>query len=395
MNIAGPTQVNPGAPIWRLAFRAGFLCAAIFAVLAMTRWLLWMFDPSAWDASISPHWWHAHEMIFGFAMPVVAGFLLSAVATWTGLPGTTGNRLKVLFGLWFTARIALWLFPGALLIAWGAEMLFLLLLMTELGTRVWAKKQWRNILFLPVLLALAALSSGSYLYSDNTVISTRVHYGALWMISVLVVIVGGRVIPLFTGNKLGIKITPLPAWLDYTAIGSTALIGLLMVAPDTQQFKTTLQVLCCISLAVHGYRLAHWQGWKTLQVPLLWSMHLSYLCIPLALLGLLLAGENPVVTKNIMHWLGVGTVGGMTLTMMSRVSLGHTGRPMNTPSGMALAFALVLLAAAIRSLTPLFAPELTLWAWRVSAAAWIIAFAIFSYRYFPILSAPRVDGKPG
>ena len=395
MNIDEPRLQESVAPLWRLAFRAGFLFAAVFAVLAMSRWLLWMLNPAAWDAGLSPHWWHAHEMIFGFAMPVVAGFLLSAVATWTGLPGTSGTPLKILFSLWLLARTTLWLLPSFVLLAWAAEMLFIALLMFELGKRVWARRQWRNMLFLPVLLALATLSSISYYSADNTLLSTRLHYGALWMITVLVVIVGGRVIPLFTAKPLNLTITPLPRWFEYTAIGSIALIGLTMAIWPSQQIKPWLQLLCTAGFIIHLYRLGHWQGWKTFRVPLLWSMHLSYLCIPLALLGLAIAGDNPLLTKNIMHLLAIATVGGMVLSMMSRVSLGHTGRPLQVPPGMAWAFALVLLAAIVRALVPLIAPATTLLAWRLSAVLWIIAFAVFAYRYLPILSRPRADGKPG
>jgi uncharacterized protein involved in response to NO len=382
-------------PLWRLAFRPGFLFAAVFAVLAMLRWLLWMSSPGTWSIGPSPHWWHAHEMIFGFAMPVVAGFLLSAVATWTGLPGTTGLPLKILFGLWLLARIILWLLPSASSLAWAAEMAFIGLLMFELGKRVWARRQWRNMLFLPVLLALAVLSSFSYYAAENSLLSTRLHYGALWMMAVLVVIVGGRIIPLFTAKPLGLKINPLPAWFEYTAPASIALVGLITAAWPLQLSGPWLRLLCLVGFVIHLVRLAHWQGWKTRSIPLLWSMHLSYLCIPLSLLGLALAGENPLAVKNIMHLLAIGTVGGMILSMMSRVSLGHTGRPLQVPDGIAPAFALVLLAALIRAFTPMIDPTLSQWAWRVSAVLWIVAFSLFAYRYLPILSKPRADGKPG
>ena len=395
MEISEPALRDSPAPLWRLAFRAGFLCAAIFAVLAMLRWLGWMINPALWDSQVSPFWWHAHEMVFGFAMPVVAGFLLSAVATWTGLPGTTGATLKILFGLWLIARVILWLLPAAATLAWVAEMLFLSLLIFELGTRVWSKRQWRNMLFLPVLLALATLSTISYYSAENPQLSTRLHYGALWMITVLVVIVGGRVIPLFTANGLGLKIKPLPGWFEYLAIGSAALVGLTMALWPQSQIKPWWQWLCLAGFAIHLYRLQHWQGHRTRKVALLWSMHLSYACIPVSLLGLAVVGDDPWAIKNIMHLLAIGTVGGMILSMMSRVSLGHTGRPLNAPAGIAWAFVLVLLAAVIRAITPLIAPELSVWAWRLSGALWVIAFAIFSYRYFPILSRPRVDGKAG
>lgn len=386
---------RPTAALWQLAFRCGFLAAAGFGVLAMARWLGWMYWPQTWQADIPPAWWHAHEMIFGFALPVVAGFLLTAVATWTSLPGTRGRRLQLLFGLWLAARLVLWLAPQWRPLAWLAEMLFIGLTGFELGKRVWARRQWRNMLFLPVLLALMLLDSCSYLVLDEPIAATRLHYGAVWMITVFIVIVGGRVTPLFTGNRLGLRIDPLPDWFEYLAIGSVLLVGLVVALWPPGQTASWLPALCLATGALHLYRLGRWQGWKTFRVPLLWSMHLSYLCIPLALFGLALAGDDPVANKNVVHLLAVGAIGGMILAMMSRVSLGHTGRPLQVPAYLALAFALVLLAAVIRALLPLVATGLTLLSWRISALLWIAAFGIFLYRYLPVLTRPRADGKPG
>ena len=383
------------APFWRLAFRPGFLLAGAFAVLAMARWLHWMWQPQSWDFSVFPGWWHGHEMVFGFAMPVVAGFLLSAVATWTGIPGTTGWRLKLLFGFWLVARLVLWLQPQQMLVAWLAEMLFIGLLAWELTRRVWAVQQWRNMLFTPVLLVLAALSSASYWSADDPALSVRLHYGAVWMITVLVVIIGGRVTPLFTGNRLGLKISPLPLWFESLAIGSTVLIALAMVFSPLQSSNTALLLLCIAGGIIHSVRLAHWQGWKTRGVPLLWSMHLSYLCIPLAMFGLAAAGGDPGASKNMIHLLAIGAIGGMILTMMSRVSLGHTGRPLEVPRYLSVAFAMIFVAAIVRALLPLLDIALTLWAWRLSALLWIVAFSMFLVRYAPVLTQPRVDNKPG
>jgi uncharacterized protein involved in response to NO len=392
--IEEPATTNP-APLWRLAFRAGFLFAGAFAVLGMARWLYWMWWPQHWDFTVLPIWWHAHEMVFGFAMPVVAGFLLSAVATWTGLPGTTGWRLQLLFGLWLVARIVLWLLPEWLALAWLAEMLFIGLLMYELTMRVWAVRQWRNMLFPPVLFMLALLSSASYWSAQDPLQSERIHYGAVWMVTVLVVIIGGRVIPLFTGNRLGLKIAPLPSWFDYLAIGITALIGIVTALWTWQQTNPWLTLLCTTGFIIHCVRLTHWQGWKTTREPLLWSMHLSYLCIPLAMLGLAIAAGDGGASKNLIHLLAIGTIGGMILAMMSRVSLGHTGRPLQVPTYIAMAFGLVFAAAILRAFLPLVDVVLALWAWRLSATLWIVAFALFLIRYIPILLKPRVDGKTG
>jgi uncharacterized protein involved in response to NO len=395
MKHTAPGDGSQPAPLWRLAFRPGFLLAGAFAVLAMARWLHWMWQPQGWDFTVFPGWWHAHEMVFGFAMPVVAGFLLSAVATWTGIPGTTGWRLKLLFGLWLVARAALWLQPQYLAVAWLAEMLFIGLLTWELSRRVWAVKQRRNMLFTPVLLGLAALNCASYWSADDPGLSVRLHYGAVWMITVLVVIIGGRVTPLFTGNRLGLKIPPLPPWFEALAIGSTVLIALVMAGSPLTASHPAVALLYIAGGVIHSVRLARWQGWKTAGVPLLWSMHLSYLCIPLAMFGLAAAGGDPAASKNMVHLLAIGAIGGMILAMMSRVSLGHTGRPLEVPRYLSVAFALLFVAAIVRAAVPVLDVALTLWAWRVSAVLWIVAFSLFLVRYVPVLTQPRVDNKPG
>jgi uncharacterized protein involved in response to NO len=389
---SGPPKIPA---LWQLAFRAGFLAAAIFAVLAMGRWFYYLLFLEIWPGSMSPNWWHAHEMIFGFAMPVIAGFLLTAVATWTNLPGTRGWRLQLLFGLWLAARLVLWLAPQWVVLAWLAEMLFISFIATELGQRVWARRQWHNMLFLPVLLILMLLDSASYLCIERPEMSTQLHYGAVWMITVFIVIIGGRVIPLFTANRLGLKIAPLPAWLEYLAIGSVIVIGLVTAFVAQEEPTGWLVALCLATGVLHLYRLGHWQGWKTAGEPLLWSMHLSYACIPLALLGMALAGTDPIAGKNVIHLLAIGAIGGMIIAMMSRVSLGHTGRPLDVPRYLALAFALIFLAAMTRAALPIVAASLTQLSWRLSAALWVIAFSLFLYRYFPLLTRPRVDGKPG
>jgi len=394
MQIKEPATAHT-VPVWRLAFRAGFLLAGAFAVLGMTRWLYWMWWPQNWDFTVLPVWWHAHEMVFGFALPVVAGFLLTAVAAWTGVPETSGGRLKILFGLWLIARVVLWFLPEWLPLAWLAEMLFIALLMYELTTRVRAVRQWRNMLFTPVLFILALLSSASYWSAQNPLLSERIHYSAVWMITVLVVIIGGRVIPMFTGNRIGQKIAPLPNWLDYLAIGITALIGILTMLWPWQQSILWLTLLCTAGFIIHCARLTHWQGWKTTGIRLLWSMHVSYLCIPLAMLGLAIAAGDPAATKNLIHLLAIGTIGGMILAMMSRVSLGHTGRPLEVPTYIAVAFGLVFAAAIVRAFLPLLDVVYTLWAWRISAVLWIVAFTLFLVRYAPMLLQRRVDGKPG
>ena len=395
MRISEPPAGSDTAPLWRLAFRAGFIAAATFGVAAMVRWLLWMRSPDSWTGAIPPHWWHGHEMIFGFTLPVVAGFLLTAVATWTGIAGTRGVRLQLLFGLWLLARLLLWLTPDLHWLAWLAELAFLVGVGLELTRRVAARRQWRNLLFTPVLLLLALLDLASHANIAGGQASTQLHYASIWMVTVLVVIIGGRVTPLFTGNRLGISIPPLPLMFESLVIGSTVLMGLLAVLLPPGQPRPWLQLLYLATAGLHLYRLLRWRGWLTLREPLLWSMHLSYLCIPLGLLALALAGGDPIAQKNAMHLLGIGTIGGMILAMMSRVSLGHTGRPLVVPAYLAVAFATVLAAALLRAILPTVAVTLTAPAWQLSALLWIVAYSAFLWHYLPILTRPRVDDKPG
>ena len=171
-------------------------------------------------------------------------------------------------------------------------------------------------------------------------------------------------------------------------------IVLLSVSGQLLQDLTWLRVLLLVTAMLHLLRLYRWRGWTGLGVPLLWSLHLSYLFLPLGLLGLALAIPDPVASKQLMHLLGIGAVAGMILAMMARVSLGHTGRPLEATLMISTAFALLATGALLRSLLPLLWPAQTLWGWRLSALCWIAAFAIFLWRYTPILLAARREAAP-
>jgi uncharacterized protein involved in response to NO len=156
-----------------------------------------------------------------------------------------------------------------------------------------------------------------------------------------------------------------------------------------------MTALLTAGFVIHCARLTHWQGWKTTRIPLLWSMHISYLCIPLAMLALALTAGHMGATKNVIHLLAIGTIGGMILAMMSRVALGHTGRPLEVPPYIAAAFGLIFVAAVLRAFLPMVDVVYTLWAWRLSALLWLVAFALFLIRYVPVLLQRRADGKSG
>lgn len=388
---------SPGAiALWQLAFRPGFLAAALCAVLTMIAWLLVLEGGLTWTQDFTAAWWHAHEMLFGFAMPVVVGFTLTAVATWTGVAGTTGLRLKLLFGCWLGARIALLLPIGHnLMLASVFDSLFMLGATWELGRRVWAVRQSRNYAFVPILLLFTALNLLSYNRADAPLASTDIHYAVLWLFLLLIAFVGGRVIPFFTSRRLGFEQPVIVPWLDYGAITLLLAIVLLAASGELLRDQAWLRGLLLFTAAMHLARLYRWRGWLGLGVPLLWSLHLSYLFIPLGLLGLAGLIPDPVAAQQLMHLLGIGVVGGIILAMITRVSLGHTGRPLEVGGAMSACFVLLAAAALARGVVPLLWPALSLWGWRLSALCWIAAFGVFLWYYTPILLRPRPDAKSG
>jgi uncharacterized protein involved in response to NO len=383
-------------PLWQLAFRPGFAAAALCAVLAMSVWLLLLEGKMGWQHPYTRAWWHAHEMLFGFAMPVVVGFLLTAVATWTGVAGTCGLRLKVLFGCWLVGRLALLLpVSPALLVAAAADSLFMIGVTWEVGRRVWSVRQTRNYAFVPILGLFTTLNLMSYSQADAPLASTDIHYGVLWLFLLLIAFVGGRVIPFFTARRLGFEQPATLPWLDYGAVALLLVIVLLSVSGQLLQDRVWLRALLLVTATLHLLRLYRWQGWRGLGEPLLWSLHLSYLFIPMGLLGLALLIPDPFASRQIMHLLGIGAVAGMILAMITRVTLGHTGRPLKVGTLVSASFALLATGALVRSLIPLLWPALTLWSWRLSALCWIAAFGIFLWRHLPLLLSARPDGKPG
>jgi uncharacterized protein involved in response to NO len=211
----------------------------------------------------------------------------------------------------------------------------------------------------------------------------------------LVALLGGRVIPMFTANGTKTqKVLPIK-WLELTSLSSLFAVFVFVVAGLTE-FTFALGVLCLISAALHFYRNLRWRLWQTLAVPLVWALHLSMMFLPI---GLLLMGLHFVFGivsfSAAIHSLTAGTIAGMILAMTSRVSLGHTGRLLAVPSVMVLAFAAIACAAIVRSIFVVILPQFTSQLWLLSGILWCIAFGIFVWIYLPILSQPRIDGRPG
>ncbi|MBF3042630.1 short-chain dehydrogenase [Pseudomonas aeruginosa] len=278
-------------PIWRLGFRPFFLGGALFAVLAIALWLaalagLW----SGWQPVGGWLAWHRHEMLFGFGVAIIAGFLLTAVQTWTGVPGLQGKPLALLAGLWLAARLA-WLFDAPLALLLVLQLSFLPLLAWAIGRSLWRVRQKRNypVVGLLLLLTLADALVLLGLFEGNDDWQRRASIAALWLIAGMMNLIGGRVIPFFTQRGLGRQQqVPAIAWLDNGILLGCVLVALLTAAGVTTQPTPWLAGLFAALGGAQLWRLWRWRDRGIWQVPLLWSLHLAYFWIAVAPLGMAL-----------------------------------------------------------------------------------------------------------
>lgn len=384
-------------------FRIFFLAACLFAVTSMAIWegflaLQTFADASALPPAIAPHLWHAHEMIFGYGGAVLAGFFLTAVPNWTGGKSAPERFIALVFALWLLGRLGLWFSAGLppVLVA-AADLAFLPALGLKIAAQLLARPKPQQMIF---LLALSLLWVSNLmchlewlgLLRDGVAPGLRA--GLLTLVA-MIAILGGRVTPGFTRNAMVAAgrengLPQNPAWLAYgttapaLALPAAHLLGL----PDP-----VLGALALIAGAAALLRVALWQGYWTLSRPILWTLHLSYALTGLGLIALGLAGLSIGSELAALHLLGVGAVGGMTLSVLSRASLGHSGRPLHAPPALAAAYGLLPLATLARFI----ASALPAWhgaASLTAGALWLAAFTLALTALWPALLLPRPPRKP-
>ena len=395
LSIDDPKQrptITGWAP-FSLGFRPFFLAAGLYAVLMMALWLL-VLRGSLHIGSLSPLVWHGHEMLFGFAVAVIAGFLLTAAQNWTGIRTPSGPPLAALFLLWLAGRLS-FLIPGlpAGLVAL-IDMAFLPVLALTLAWPIMKAKQLSNAPFPILLLALTVANALVHLDGLGWTSGTAkpgLHLAA-YVVVTIIVVMGGRVIPSFTDNKLR---TRARRWKTIEWLAPVATISALLavlIAPDS----LVTALLAALAAGVHFTRLAGWYTHKFWSEPLLWILHLGYAWIALgfALLALSAAGIDAAASSSL-HAFTAGGIGALTIGMMARVSLGHTGRMLEPSPVMTWAFVAINLAALIRVVVPLFFPAAYSQGMTVAGLMWMLAFGLFAAIYTPILLRSRVDGKPG
>ncbi len=381
-----------GWPVLRLGFRPFYIGGALLAALIVPLWVAMFLGWSTFTPAVAPLLWHAHEMLFGFAVAIIVGFLLTAVKAWTGLATPRGAALAGLAALWLAARIAALTGPYA----WYAvlDIALLPLVAVVLIRLILISKNNRNLL-LGLILSLLALANLAFHLAVIGVLAVPPMtplFAGLALIVMIETVIAGRVIPAFTMSATpGLKLVAT-AWVERGTLAFTALALALWVFLPANLLSA---IVLAVAAALHVKR---WLGWRSMLAkgrPILWVLHVAYAWIPLGLALLAMAQMGWLNTSAGVHALGVGATGGLIIGMLTRTARGHTGRPLSVSGAEVTAYILVFTAAILRAFVLLAAPQWLAASLVVAGAAWAVAFVIYLWIYTPWLVQTRADGKDG
>ena len=378
-------------PVLRGGFRPFFMLAAAWAAFAVLAWLCTFLYGVPLRSAFAPLAWHRHEMLFGFAGAAIAGFLLTAIPNWTGRLPIAGLPLAALAGLWVAARAAVW-FSGTvgLLPAALSDVGFFLLFAFVAGREVLAAKN-RNVPVVGMVLLFALVDAWDYAAAAGWVGDEAApSHAAIAVIVVLISVVGGRIIPSFTRNwmaKRGFS-SGLPGQPDRFDLAAIALTALALIGWIVLPYAMWVAGALVAAGAVQAVRLARWRGWRTWRDPLVLVLHAGYAWIPagLLLLGASSAGAG-VPASAAIHALTAGAIATMILAVMTRASLGHTGRELRANAATTSLYACISLGAVLRVVTGLGLIDYRTGI-AASGALWALAFVIFAVAYAPALLLP-------
>lgn len=377
--------------LWNLGFRPFYLLASVFAALAVGVWVL-QYSGALGAAPVRGPAWHAHEMLFGYTMAVVAGFLFTAVRNWTGRPTPSGGALAAIVLLWVAGRV-LMLTPYALA-AGVVNALFPLAVAIGIGIPLFASHNRRNYFFVALLAGMTAAVLLFHLaalgFADWPArASLRV---GLDLVLFIVAVVAGRVIPMFTNNGVPGAGASRRAWLETASLASL----LAVLALDAVLVEGAwIAVAAVVAAALNAARLWLWRPWRTLGAPLVWVLHAAYAWIPIHLMLRAMAEVGWIASPPATHALTIGVIGGMTIGMMTRTARGHSGLTLEAGPAEVAAYSLVQLAAVVRVVGAIALPSAYTASVVVSGLLFSAAFALYAVRYWPVLTRPRVDGMPG
>jgi len=389
---------SSGFALFNYGFRPFFLLAGLYAVIAILIWLIIQMS-GIWPVGTpTSYLWHAHEMLYGFAGAAIAGFLLTAVPSWTGQRGFSGAPLLLLVMVWLAGRLVLPFYGNlpAVLIAF-VDLAFFPALGLMLTPSL-IKGKSRNLVFLLFLL---------FLFSANLIFHVALaqndvafaSYGLLFGINIvllIIAIIGGRIVPAFTLSAIRrtddtFVIMPFPA-LDRIAVASILLV---LITDLIWPYSVTAGWLALVAALIHSVRFVRWKTLRGLGEAIVWILHIGYawVIIGLALKGLFLL-TGAAFSAAWLHAITTGAFATMIMAVMTRAALWHTGRPLIAPPLIVVAYVLITLSAIIRVAGPVF-PDIYLYSIAVSGLLWTVAFTLFLVVYTPILIKPRIDGKPG
>ena len=378
--------------LWALGFRPFYLLASLLAVIAIPVWLAQYLGWVTYAVRITLGW-HMHEMVFGFAIAVIVGFLFTAGRAWTGLWTPRGAHLAALALLWVAGRIAMLVAPAWL--AAAVDLIFLPLAAWAMYKVLRQSGNKRNM-FLVLLLALLTAANAAFHGAALGLLPigqiAPIH-AAILLIVLIESVIGGRIIPMFTDNAApgGDKSLVLPRNDKIAmALMVAAITGWVFGVPGPLMAGLALVACCATAL-----RLLGWKPLRSMGVPLLWILHLSYAWIPIGFMLLALAALGIGAASTAFHALAVGSMGGLIIGMLVRTTLGHTGRKMTAGKIEVAMFALIQVAALVRVFAALAPGQWRNGALIVSGVCWSIAFALFLLTYAPYLWRARLDGKEG
>ena len=385
-------------PFWNIGFRPFFLVGSLASVLLILYWALVFFNGNLPDGYFTPIYWHAHEMIYGFAISIVSGFLLTSSANWTQTKPLKGGKLKALFYLWLVGRVAMGLslfnLPIPHYFYFLVDILFIPVLVLALAPPLIKSKKLRNLQFVPILAVFAIGNLLTHLAALNIIdfkFASKGIYLGVNLILIIVVTISGRIIPFFMMNAVpGLQIKTRP-WVEKAVLISLWSYVIL----DFSEFTTLTGWVAGICGVISLIRLAGWKSIKTMSNPLLWILHMGYLWIVIGFFLVFTSDVLGILPRSVaIHAFTAGAMGTFIIGMMSRVSLGHTGRALKLKKGFVLSYVFVTLSAVVRVVFGFF-PDIYSHGILCAGILWALSFILFIVYYAYYLLTPGPNGRVG
>ena len=391
---ASPQGARPAVrfAVCNIGFRPFYLLAAAFAAIAIACWVGQLAGWTGAYVLVAGPLWHAHEMMFGYAFAVLTGFLFTAVRNWADKPTPAGWTLALIVALWLAGRVLVltpWPFYAA-----TTDTAFALAAAAGIGIPLFRSRSRRNYFFVALIIGFGAGNLCFYLAMAGWIdvaAERALHFG-LDLLLLLMVVMGGRLIPMFTANAVPGASPASVRWIDRLAIGGV----LALLAADLMKLPpVAMAITGGLAAIANSVRLVLWQPWHTMRRPMLWILHASYGWIAVHLTLRVLASMALMPISLAIHALTIGAIGGLTAGMMARTSRGHTGRQLIAGKWEIACFMFIQIAAIVRVFVPVWWPEGYLVAVLVSGVLWTAAFVLLAFTLGPMLLNARVDGRAG